>query len=86
MIDTYLNKIICADCLPTMREMPKTQIERQDLIDNAIFELLQMLNPTEKDIDWNIEMIGEVRDAVQSVMVDKLELCSEMNFYPFIEE
>jgi len=27
MIDNYLNKIICADCLTTMKEMPGNSID-----------------------------------------------------------
>ena len=39
---------------------------RQDHVDNAIFELLQSLNPTKKPIEWNIEMIGEIRDVASN--------------------
>jgi len=27
MIEKYLNKIICADCLPTMKEMPSNSVD-----------------------------------------------------------
>ncbi|GHT66175.1 hypothetical protein FACS189452_01600 [Bacteroidia bacterium] len=89
--DTYLNEIICADCLATMKEMPndsvvtKKQIERQDFVDNAIFELLQTVNPSNKEFDWDIEMIGDIRDAIQHYIIKKTD-CSEQEFYPYIEE
>jgi hypothetical protein len=66
-------------------ELTKKQIERQDFVDNAIFGLLETLNPTKKQLDWDIEMIGTVRDAIQSFMEQKTN-CSEQEFYPYIEE
>ncbi|GHT53720.1 hypothetical protein AGMMS49982_17250 [Bacteroidia bacterium] len=92
--DKYLDTIICGDCLATMKEMPSNsadlelsdkQIERQDFVDNAIFELLQSLNPMEEQFDWDIEMIGDIRDTIQSWIIDKTH-CSEQDFYPFIAE
>jgi hypothetical protein len=73
-----------------MKEMPgnsidlvvtKQQIERQDFVDNAISELLQTVNPSNKEVDWNIEIIGNIRDIIQSFYN-----FDEQEFYPFIEE
>ena len=44
--------------------LTKKQIERQDFVDNQIFELIQKLLPSSKQIDWDIEAIGAVRDAI----------------------
>lgn len=66
-------------------ELTSKQIERQDYVDGHIEELLASLNPTKREIEYNIEHIGTVRDAVQEVIVDRLKLCSEMKFYPFIK-
>jgi hypothetical protein len=66
-------------------ELNKKQIERQDFVDNSIFELLQSLNPTEQDFDWDIEMIADIRDAIQYHIIKKTN-CSEQEFYPYIEE
>jgi DNA polymerase sigma len=60
--------------------MTKQQMERQDTVDNAIFSLIQEINPTDKEIDWNIELIGEIRDVLE-----KLNLCDESTFYPHAE-
>ena len=65
-------------------ELTKKQIDRQDFVDNSIFELLQTLNPTDNNFDWNIEIIAIVRDAVQHFIVSKTN-CSEQEFYPYIE-
>ncbi len=69
-----------------MKELTVEQISRQDYVDNEIHQLIEALSPTKESIDWNIEMIGEIRDAIQDWIVDKLRLSSEQNFYPFIEE
>jgi len=36
--------------------------------------------------DWDMERIASVRDAVQTVLVDELELMTEMEFYPYLED
>jgi hypothetical protein len=66
-------------------ELTKKQIERQDFVDNAIYELLLSINPTDKNFDWDIEMIGDIRDVIQDYIIQKTN-CSEQEFYPYIEE
>ena len=66
-------------------ELTKKQIERQDFVDNTIFDFLEALNPTNKKLDWNIEMIAAIRDVISSYFVD-IEICKEQEFYPYIEE
>ncbi len=69
-----------------MKELNNKQIERQDYVDNAVFQLIGDINPTSKDISWNIEMIGEIRDNVRHWLVERLEICDETTFYPYIKE
>lgn len=66
-------------------ELSQTQLSRQDFVDNKIHELLQELIPTEKQIEWDIEAIGAIRDTIAKVYSDK-KLCSDQEFYPYIEE
>jgi hypothetical protein len=66
-------------------ELIDKQIVRQDFVDNSIFELLQSLNPSDKKIDWDIEMIGQVRDSIEYLFVDK-NICTKQEFYPYLEE
>lgn len=65
-----------------MPKLTKQQIERQDFVDNQIFELMQKLIPPSKQIEWDIEVIGEIRDAIRKQIVDKQKLMSEVKFYP----
>jgi len=69
-----------------MKELTNEQLSRQDYVDGEIFRLIQTLNPTKESIDWNIEMIGEIRDTIQDWIVDQLRLSSEQGFYPFIKD
>jgi len=66
-----------------MKSLPKSKIERQDLVDNSIFELLQTINPSKKEIEWNIKLIGKIRDEISKLIVEELKLCSEETFYPY---
>ena len=66
-------------------ELTGQQIERQDFVDNAIFNLINELIPSDKEMEWDIEFIGVVRDAIQTRLVEK-GICSEQEFYPYIEE
>lgn len=63
-----------------------SQIERQDFVDNAIFNLIISLNTTDTLINWNIEMIGEIRDVLTAWYVHKLKITTEQAFYPYLEE
>lgn len=65
--------------------MTDQQITRQDFVDNAIFNLINELIPSDKEMEWDIEVIGEVRDAIQAQLVEH-GVCTEQEFYPYIEE
>ena len=69
-----------------MKDITKHQIERQDFVGNTIFDLIKSINPTDKKINWDIEMIGEIRDVLKEWLVDKLNLTTEQEFYPYIQE
>lgn len=62
-----------------MKKLSKEQLERQDFVDNAIFDLIQTLNPSEEEIEWDIDFIGEIRDIIQTQFVD-MEICDEQPF------
>lgn len=68
-----------------MKELTAEQIKRQDSVDNAIYQLIREINPVDKEIAWDIEMIGDVRDVVREWMVERLKISDEQNFYPWLE-
>ena len=65
-----------------MPKLTKQQIERQDFVDNQIFELMQKLLQPPKQVEWDIEAIGAARDTIQEQIVDRQKLMSEAKFYP----
>ncbi len=69
-----------------MKELTEEQIKRQDSVDNAIYQLIQELNPTADEIRWDIEMIGDVRDVIEDWMVERLKITDEKSFYPWVGE
>ncbi len=62
-------------------EMTDEQLARQDFVDNAIFSLVQVTNPTNRAISWDIEMIGNIRDTLVHELEKKLGI-SEFEIYP----
>ena len=67
------------------------QLDRQDEVDNVIFDAIEMLvstlDPTKKPSlcpDWDIELIGRVRDVVEEIFVTQGR-CTKQEFYPSIE-
>jgi hypothetical protein len=74
-------------------ELTRKELDQQDAVDGAIHDLIEDLaipfledkpdfNPDDP-IDWDIEDISCVRDVVQNILVKKLKLCTEMQFYPY---
>jgi len=60
------------------------QLRRQDFVDNRIFELLRHLGPESIKLEWDIELIGQIRDSIEDILVERLKLMSEMEFYPYL--
>jgi hypothetical protein len=65
-----------------MEKFSEDQIKRQDFVDNQIFDLVNRLIPSKKEIEWDIEMIGDIRDTIQHWLVDKYKVVEELEFYP----
>lgn len=68
-----------------MQELTDDQINQQDYVDNVIFDLIQMLNPTSNEIKWDIEIIAEIRDTIERYFVQQ-KICSNYDFYPYLKE
>lgn len=65
-------------------ELTPSQIDRQDCVESSIEEMLRELSG--KEIEHDMELIDIVREAVQEVIVDRLHLMTEMEFYPYMQE
>jgi len=59
------------------------QNERNDLVDNACHQLLCTV--AGREIDWDMEHIGEVADTAEEIVCDKLGIMSRMECRPFVE-
>jgi hypothetical protein len=64
-----------------MSDLTKKQLDRQGLVDNAIRRMLDEVYPNKKPVDWSIEHIGNVRDAVVEMLLEH-KLCTEKKFCP----
>ena len=65
-----------------MQNFTEDQIKRQDFVDNQIYDLVKRLNPSKSEIEWNIEMIADIRDTIQHWLVDRYKMVDELEFYP----
>jgi len=57
-------------------------MKRQDFVDNKIYDLVKRLVPSAREIEWNIEMIADIRDTIQYWLVDRYKIVEEFEFYP----
>ena len=65
----------------------RAKYEAWDNVDNAIFGLIEELNPsTEIEIEWTTDGVAEtkaeIRDTLIRLFCRKLKLCTEDEFYP----
>jgi DNA polymerase sigma len=65
-----------------MQNFSEDQIRRQDFVDNQIYDLVKQLIPSKREIEWNIEMIADIRDTIQHWLVDRYKMVDELEFYP----
>jgi hypothetical protein len=65
-----------------MQNLSEGQINRQDFVDNQIYDLVKRLNPSRREIEWDIEMIADIRDTIQHWLVDRYKIVDELDFYP----
>ena len=65
-----------------MQKFTEDQIKRQDFVDNQIYDLVKRLVPSARKIEWDIEMIGDIRDTIQHWLVDRYKIVEELEFYP----
>jgi len=65
-----------------MQKFTEDQIKRQDFVDNQIYDLMKRLVPSAREIEWDIEMIGDIRDTIQHWLVDRYKIVGELEFYP----
>jgi hypothetical protein len=67
---------------PDMQNLTEDQIRRQDFVDNEISCLVKRLIPSKSEIEWDIEMIADIRDTIQHWLVDRYKIVGELEFYP----
>lgn len=67
-------------------ELTQEQIDRQDEVANACYELLVELAPKDSNIPWDMECLGEIINAAQEVICDKMKLMHPSEFYPWVAE
>ncbi len=65
-----------------MQNLSDEELKRQDFVDNQIYDLVKRLTPSKREIEWDIEMIGDIGDTIQHWLVDRYKIVDELGFYP----
>ena len=65
-----------------MQKFTEDQIRHQDFVDNEIYDLMKRLIPSTREIEWDIEMIADIRDTIRHWLVDRYKIVDELDFYP----
>ena len=65
-----------------MKQDRRAIIERWDLVDNTIYDMMETLNPSQTKLEWDIKPISEIREVLVRYLVEELKLCTEDEFYP----
>jgi len=78
---------VCSECADKNKIEEKRKIERWDLVDNAIYSLIEELNPhAETKIEWTTDGVAEASAEIRGTLIrlycQKLTLCTEDEFYP----
>jgi hypothetical protein len=58
--------------------------ERQDCVDSEIQTLIENV-ARGHEIEWDIEDISNIREVLEGIIVDKLNLMTSYDFYPYVE-
>lgn len=66
-----------------MDSLTPKQMERLDLVDNTIHQMLCDLAGC--DIEWHTEYIYEIAELAEELICNKLKLMTEMAFRPYLE-
>ena len=66
----------------TMEERMK--INQHDFVDNEIWDLIVNLYPARDDIKYDGNIVNQVRSVLLNYYVNKLKVCTEEEFYPYI--
>jgi len=64
------------------RDFSMEEIKQQDLVDNSIMELLNKVNPSPVNIDYDGKIVAKIRNSLIEVITKDLDLCTELMFYP----
>lgn len=72
-------------------ELTIRDLEQLDNLDNAILNMINEVRPEgSNELDYNdhdlADVVGSIKDILCDLFVKDLNLCTEQEFYPFIED
>jgi len=64
----------------------RQKLDQQDFIDNSIMKLINEINPSSIEIKYDGHIVSKVRETLIEVFTEDLHLCTDEEFYPYIED
>ena len=64
------------------RVFSNEELAQKDLIDNSIMDLINKVNPSPVQIDYDSKIVSKIRTILIEVFTRDLDLCTERKFYP----
>jgi len=62
------------------------KINQHDFVDSEIWDLIVNLYPERDDIKYDGNIVNQVRTILSNYYVNVLKVCTEEEFYPYINE
>jgi hypothetical protein len=64
------------------------KINQHDFVDSEIWDLIRNLHPnlTDFDLQYDGNIVNQVRTVLSNFYVNVLKVCTEEDFYPYIND
>jgi len=64
------------------REFTEEELDKRNIVDVAIMDFINKLNPTTKGVIFTRHIVGKVREVLIDIYSNDLKICNERTFYP----
>jgi len=64
------------------KEFTEEELKQHNFIDNSIMELINIVNPSPENIEYDDYIVEKVRITLIDIFSKDLQLCTEKAFYP----
>ena len=70
------------DAMNKQPELSRQEMDRLDFVHNTIHQMICQL--AGQEVEWDVEVIGEISDLVEELVCRRLKLMSDRQFAPYL--